>query len=162
MIERMLADHARLRDCADRLEALLASSSLPDSDALAAARWALGSTMMQHLAFEERHLYAALRDDPRDHVRQTAAIFHEQLASSFVPYADHTKQWTPERVTKSWESYRAQTQALIATMRARMAREEQELYPLVHRNGIDTRHSGVPSRNWAREAFAIKERIGGR
>ena len=162
MIERMLADHAKLRACADRLEALLASGSVPDPDALADARWTLGSTMMQHLAFEERHLYAALREDPRSHVRNVAAEFHEQLASSFGPYADHAKHWTPERVAESWDIYRGQTRTLLETMRRRMAREEEELYPLVQRNGIDTRQSGLPSRNWAREAFAIKERIGGR
>lgn len=162
MIERMLADHARLRACADCLEALLVSADVPDPESLAAARWALGSTMMQHLALEERHLYAALRDDPRAHVRRIAEAFQNDLVTSFGPYADHAKSWTPERVSGDWDTYRTQTLALLQTMRARMTREETELYPLVERNGIDTRHSGLPGRNWTREAFVIKERIGGR
>lgn len=162
MLERMLADHARLRVCADRLEALVSSPALPDMGTLAAARWDLGCTMMQHLAFEDRHLYAHLEQDPRDHVRRTAASFQQELTSSFGPYAEHAKQWTPERIAQAWDQYRAQAGALIQALRARITREEEELYPLVRESGIDTRASALPTRNWTREAFAIKERIGRR
>jgi len=162
MIERMLADHARLRACADCLERLLSSPALPDMDALAEARWALGSAMMQHLAFEERHLYAHLNRDPRPHVRRIAASFQADLASSFAPYAEHAKQWTPERVAARWDDYRSRTRKLLETMHVRMARVEAALYPLVTEHAIDTSESAPPTQNWTREAFAIKARIVGR
>jgi hypothetical protein len=160
MLATMLQDHEKLRLCAARLRTLVDAPSPCDMAELAAARWDLGSTMMRHLAFEDRHLYSKLGQDGRPDIRATGQSFQAELRSHFDAYAEHAKSWTPDRIGADWVSYRAAVIGFLAMLMTRIDREERELYPLVGEAGIDTRGSAPVQNNWTREAFAIKDQIG--
>ncbi len=160
MLATMLQDHEKLRQCAARLRVLVEAVRPCDMAELAAARWDLGSTMMRHLAFEDRHLYSKLEQDDRPAIKATGQAFQSELRGHFGAYAEHAKSWTPDRIVADWTSYRAAVTGFLAMLMARIDREERELYPLVDEAGIDTRSSAPVHNNWTREAFAIKDQIG--
>lgn len=159
MLDRLLRDHVIMREKAETLMRLLESETMPDSAVLADARWQLGSLIMKHLAFEDRHLYAKLLRDERPHVRETGRKFQSELASLFTTYAEHTQFWTPARIARDWDGFRTVSRRLNLAFSARIEREEAELYPLAADAAIDMATNVAPATNWTREAFAIKDAI---
>ncbi len=159
MLARMLGDHDRLRQCAARLRALIDAPTPCDPAELAAVRWDLGSTMMAHLAFEDRHLYSKLEQDSRPAINAAGRAFQSELRAQFGAYAEHAKSWTPQRVAADWTSYGTAVSRFLALLLERIDREERELYPLVEEAGIVTIGSAPVRDNWTREAFAIKDQI---
>ncbi|WP_446654063.1 hypothetical protein [Blastomonas sp.] len=157
MLERMLLDHAVLRERGESLMALLDRSEMPDQQLLAETRWQLSGHVMQHLALKDRYLYAKLLNDPRPHVRAIGEEFHQELAALYADYCEQGKYWTQERVAAEWEAYRHPAKARILAMFARVEREETQLFPLVYDASIDISTQVPHSSNWAREAFAIKD-----
>ena len=77
MIDRLCEGHRQLELCAQRLAQLL-DALQPDMGILTEARWEIGTKIMQHLALEDRHLYAILaaNSDP-----DAAAIGREYQAA---------------------------------------------------------------------------------
>lgn len=159
MLKRLLRDHAIMRERGDTLLALLDQSEPPPSDVLADARWQLSSYIMQHLALEDRHLYTKLLNDDRAHVQQTGRRFQAELAELFGSYAESAQFWTPERITADWDNFRSMARTRLLRMYARIDSEEAELFPLAYDAAIDVSAHGLPSHNWTRDAFSIKDAI---
>lgn len=160
MLSTMLQDHQKIRRCAVRLRALTDQATPCDMAELAAARWELGSNVMRHLAYEDRHLYSKLEQDGRPEINATGRAFQGELRVLFGAYAEHAKSWTPDRIIADWTSYRTAVAGFLVQLMARMSREERELYPLFGETGIDASGTAPVKDNWTREAFAIKDRIG--
>ncbi len=160
MLPTMLHDHEKIRGCAARLHALTDLPAPGDMIALAAARWDLGSAVMRHLAYEDRHLYSKLEQDSRPEIQATGRAFQDELRTLFGSYADHARSWTPERIIADWATYRGAVAVFLTLLLARMEREERELYPLFGDAGIDPRTSAPVRDNWTRDAFVIKDQIG--
>lgn len=157
MLDKFLHDHAILRQLGESLIALLELADMPDPELLAETRWRLSSHVMQHLAFEDRYLYAKLLSDPRPHVRATGEPFQQELASLFGDYVEQGKYWTQERIAADWDGYRHKAIERVHVMFARVEREEAELFPLIHDATIDASTQVPHSSNWTRDAFAIKD-----
>lgn len=157
MLERLLRDHAIMRERGEALLALLDQSDPPPAAILADARWQLTSHIMQHLAFEDRHLYAKLLNDERSLVRETGRRFQAELADLFSSFADSAQYWTPEHIAADWSAYRDMARSRLLKMFARIDREETELFPLADDADIDLAEHGLPSHNWTRDAFTIKD-----
>lgn len=157
MLDRLLRDHAIMREKAQALLDLLDSNAAPASEVLADTRWQLSSHIMQHLAFEDRHLYAKLLHDDRPHVCETGRRFQAELTTLFATYADHAKHWTPDRISGDWNGFRAASRKMTYAMFARIDREEKELFPLACEAAIDIGSHAAPTTSWTREAFAIKD-----
>lgn len=162
MLQKLLDDHRLLKVHATALKTLLGQPAPPEAQQLADARWALGSCVMQHLAFEARHLYTHLEQDERAEVRAVGLRFQADLSRTFDPYVEHVRSWTPEDVAADWDGYRHATIRLIDTMIDRILREEAELFPFVRLRGIDTQRTAPTTANWTRDAFAVKDAINGR
>ncbi|MFN3473899.1 MAG: hypothetical protein ACK4ZW_07620 [Blastomonas sp.] len=159
MLDRLLSDHEMIRQHAQGLLDLLACETMPSSLHLADARWKLGSKIMQHMAFEDRHLYAKLLRDERPHVRAIGLKFQSELTKLFSAYSEHAQFWTPERIAQDWNGFRLASIRMTHAMFARLALEEAELYPLANDAAIDIASNVPPDTNWTREAFAIKDAI---
>lgn len=157
MLDKILRDHAILRERGENLIALLELKEMPDAKLLAEVRWQLSSHVMQHLALKDRCLYTKLLNDPRAHVRTLGEMFHRELTDMYVQYSEQGKYWTQERVAANWEAYRHPAKARVLAMFARVDREEAELLPLVRNAAIDITTQVPHSSNWTREAFAIKD-----
>lgn len=159
MLDRLLRDHAIMREKAEALLRLLECETMPEGQALAVLRWQLSSHIMQHLAFEDRHLYAKLLRDDRPHVRGVGHKFQSELAELFASFSQHAQFWTPARIAGDWDGFRAASRKMTLDMFTRIDREEAELYPLATDAAIDIDTNVAPTTNWAREAFAIKDAI---
>lgn len=157
MLDKLLHDHATMRAKAQALLALLDQDNMPDPGVLADTRWQLSSFIMQHLAYEDRHLYSKLLSDERPHVVATGKKFQAELSELFGKYTEHAQFWTPDRIAADWQGFRTAARQSIEGMHRRIDHEERELFPLVADASIDTTGSSAPTNNWARHAFAIKD-----
>lgn len=159
MLDRLLRDHAIMREKAEVLLQLLERDAMPSRELIAETRWQLSSHIMQHLAFEDRHLYSKLLRDQREHVREIGRRFHSELAALFTTYSQNAQFWTPEQIANDWDGFRVVSRKMIYAMFARIDLEEAELYPLASDAQIDIASNAAPAINWAREAFVIKDAI---
>lgn len=159
MLQRLLHDHVMMRRKAAELLQLLDRPDAPDSDVLAKTRWVLSSHIMQHLALEDRHLYAKLLIDDRPHVREIGHRFQSDLTVLFAEFSDHAQHWTPTRIAGNWTSFRVASRRLVMKMMARIDYEEAELFPLARAAAIDLNTATAPTTNWTRKAFAIKDAV---
>lgn len=157
MLTKLLHDHATMRVKAQALVDLLNQDTPPDRAVLADTRWQLSSFIMQHLAYEDRHLYSKLQSDHRSHVVDTGKQFQAELAELFSSFSQHAQFWTPERIAANWEGFRTSARGMAVAMFARIDREERDLFPFAADARIDTGPSCAPTSNWARDAFAIKD-----
>ena len=160
MFAKMLTDHARMRELADRLEALLRLSEPCDMALLADIRWQLASTIMRHLAFEDRHLYCPMANHRDAAIAQTGRRFQDEQRGIFARYAEHAQHWTPDHVSRDWNGYRSAALAFLPILRRRMEIEELRLYPMAQESGIEVEATVLTENNWARDAFAIKAKVG--
>lgn len=159
MLDRLLRDHVIMRERAEAVLQLLDCPAMPAGQRLGELRWQLSSHIMQHLAFEDRHLYAKLLRDERPHVREVGRKFQSELTELFASFSQHARFWTPERIAGDWDGFRTASRRMTLDMFARIDREEAELYPLATDAAIDIKTNVAPTTNWTREAFAIKDAI---
>jgi hypothetical protein len=159
MLKRLYDSHRCLEASAASLAALL-DAPVPDERALKAARWDIGTRIMQHLALEDRYLFSHLLADQRPDVAALARQFQTRFAQYMADYAEHAKSWTAERVAADWAGYKAVTRKQLALLGERIRLVETQLFPLAGAKPLIA--SGAPSVSWAKEAFAIKDSIIGR
>jgi hypothetical protein len=161
MIERLLQDHDRMRSLARELIDILHQPRPAELERLAELRWDMASTIMTHLAFEDRSFYSKIENDPRDHVRAIALKFRTEVSEKFAEYSQHTRNWTPSRIKADWNIYRAHALKFLTWLIDRADREERQLFPLFSAGLVDGKSRNVTSVNWARDAFAMKDCIVG-
>ncbi len=157
MLDKLYEGHRQVEVCAQRLAQLLDAAE-PDMAALMPARWEIGTKIMQHLALEDRHLYANLAASPDPHVAAMGRKYQAVYAAHLAEYAEHAKRWSAATVKAHWTTYRRETREQLRLLAERIALVERELYPLANRV-VDISVAAAPSRSWAREAFAIKASV---
>jgi hypothetical protein len=156
MLDRLRRSHRGLEVAGAEIMAVL-DAEVRDGAALSAARWNLATLLTQHIAMQDRHLFAYLAEDMRPEVSRIGRRAREEFAKHFADYADHAKQWTAERVDRDWTGYRAVARSQLDGLSERIAHVERDLFPLVEGCSINGR--GAVSTNWAREAFAVKDSV---
>lgn len=127
----LLDEHARIREMADSLETIIHGRRPEDATAFWRLRWSLLSLILQNLRHEQTHVIDVLRGDPRPGVAAIAERFEADLADFSKRYLDHIIRWDSDEGMVEWTRYGDQAQPLLEVLRARMAREEQELFPLL-------------------------------
>lgn len=150
-----------MRSLAKDLADILHNPAPADLDRLTELRWDMASTIMTHLAFEDRAFYSKIEADPREHVRALAQKFRAELSGKFAEYSKHTRNWTPARIHSDWAVYRMRALEFLSWLIDRADREERQLFPLITTGMIDSHSRNMTSVNWAREAFAMKDSIVG-
>jgi hypothetical protein len=126
-------EHAHLIAIIRRLGAMIAKDSPPPSKELAALRRELSSTLIRHLKAEDWILYPKLFNSPDPVIAETALRFNTEmggLAAAFMTYAE---KWGSIAIEKDWPGYCRETAAIAGVLTQRIARENQELYPLVEK-----------------------------
>jgi hypothetical protein len=129
MLKKLHASHRQLEASAKRLSSLI-DAALPDAEAVQAARWDIGTRILQHMALEDRHLLANLAKDKRPAVAALARKYQTEFAGHVASYAEHAKTWTAERVAADWDGYRTMTREQLRLLLARVQQVETELFPL--------------------------------
>lgn len=158
MLKKLHDSHRQLKASAKRLSGLI-DVALPDPEAVQAARWDIGTRILQHMALEDRHLFANLAKDKRPTVAALACKYQAEFAGHVASYAEHAKMWTAERVVADWDGYRIMTREQLRLLLARIDQIETELFPLARDISLDAAHN--PTISWTKEAFAIKDSISG-
>jgi hypothetical protein len=131
VLRRLLDEHARIRDLADQLEAVIAGRRPEDATLFWRMRWSLLSLILQNLRHEKVAVLEPLLRDSRPEVVMLAESFADDLAEITTRYLDHIIRWNSEEGMVHWTAYGDQVQALIGVLRDRMEREERLLYPLI-------------------------------
>lgn len=116
--------------------------------------------MMQHIALEDRHLFANLEKSSRPAVAALARRYQAEFAQHVAAYAEHAKWWTAERVLADWNGYRTMTRKQLKLLAERIKQVETELFPLALTVPLNAKQE--PSTSWTKEAFSIKDSIIGK
>ncbi|WP_371424013.1 hemerythrin domain-containing protein [Tardiphaga sp.] len=152
--------HAKVRAAAEQLLALLDTRQLADMTELARARWSFASELIQSLTFKERYLYGHFERNSTPAIKDKFAASIAAMEQCFVAYRDHMQRWPTEITATSWPDYTRSAQTVVRAFLARIDHEERHLLPIAREMGALTVSSATPARNWARQAFDIKGRIG--
>ena len=131
MLNRLLDEHARIRDLAAELEAIVAGRRPDDATAFWRLRWSLLSLILQNLRHERSAVMEPLLRDARPEVVALAERFNTELADITSKYLDHIIRWDSDEGMADWTMYGDQVQPLFGVLHDRMEREERLLYPLV-------------------------------
>lgn len=84
-----------------------------------------------HFAQEDRVLYPMLMASGRGDVAATARRFQEEMGQIGPAVADYGARWASSgAIARDWPRFRDETEALLAALGRRIARENDELYPL--------------------------------
>ena len=161
LIDRLLREHRKIRSLAAELSAILCRPEPRELDGLARVRWEMASTIMAHLALEDRSIYNVVEHDPREHVRSLARRFRTELIEAFDRYCTHIEDWSASRIAKDWDIYRKEGLSFIAWLLARADREEAELFPLFVAKTVEQQRRIPVMVSWARNAFRLKDSITG-
>lgn len=158
LMTRLLSDHAQLRRYAADIRAALADPAASTrAGELEELRWSISRDLMQHLAFDEKHVLAVLDAVGGPREQAVAGEFREELARIADRFRSHMTQWTGSKVAADPKRYRRSLDELIALLEQRLDREERELYPLIAKHGSTS--IAAPTHNWAGEAWAYRRAI---
>lgn len=156
MLKKLRESHRQMQASAARLARLVEADAF-DAEALQAARWDIGTRIMQHMALEDKHLFANLAKDSRPGVATLGRQYQTEFRDHVAFYAEHAKSWTAERVAADWKGYRAITHTQLQFLASLIEKVEREVFPLCQTIPVDTAQQ--PSTSWTREAFAIKDSL---
>lgn len=154
MLEKLRESHRQMQASAARLSLLIDADTL-DAEALQAARWDIGTRIMQHLALEDKHVFGNLAKDTEPELAALGRQYQLEFREHVAFYAEHAKSWTAERVAADWHGYRVVTRKQLQFLAGLIRKVEREVFPLCKTIPVDTPQQ--PSTSWTREAFAIKD-----
>ncbi len=118
--------------------AVVRALSAPDfaSDGRTALRAlvAFSGKLRVHAAMERDGLYPRLLSSSDREVAEKARELLLDMGELYAAYFEHVARWARvARVREAPDAFRAETLAMLGRLRARMERENGELYPLVRR-----------------------------
>lgn len=125
-----LADLPRLRAEHAALLALIADAARvaaavqPAPAAALAALTALRVALAAHQAGEDPHLYPRLAGGTGLADQAAALLLIAELRRLLHDWHFYLIRWTPARMARDWPGFAAETQPLLARLRARLEREE--------------------------------------
>jgi hypothetical protein len=125
-VESLCRQHEELRALADEYERELGKANA-DLAALASCRWKLARLVSSHLAYERTYVLGSLAT----HGGMASQRFADDLKKVGDRLSGHVREWTPAAIADDWAGYGRACRALINLLRAQMASEEADLYPLL-------------------------------
>ncbi len=160
-VARLISEHSKLRFLGNDLVGLVSGSEPCDFDELSRRRWDLARTVHQHLAYEERQLFAPLASDLRPEVRAAGATAKRGVEQLHLLYKVHLERWTEDEITSRWAEFQVAVKMMVTRMIAKIDREEVDLFPLVADDDEVFQRWGPGMRNWAGDGVALKPLIEG-
>jgi len=142
MLAELRQRHEAIKDLLNSLEALCQADH-PDMEKVSAARLALTRASRARSGYLNAVVYPHLaRTCPPDKRAALEKLKTEGLLM-LVRSGDHLRRWTARQVAVDWDGYcRASAQAR-QTMRERVAREAELIYPLLKEYGaVERREAG--------------------
>ena len=100
-------------------------------DTIAKSRWTLTRVLLAHLAKEDKLLYPGLRKAGDQRLVGLATRLSDEMGGLAAAYSRYVSEWTVDKIHKDWTGFQAETRLVLTALRARIARENRDLYPLL-------------------------------
>ncbi|WP_195908550.1 hemerythrin domain-containing protein [Novosphingobium sp. Gsoil 351] len=124
-------EHAELVEIVQRLRAVVALDTPPESGALQALRNELATAVITHLQAEDWLMYPGLLDSGDPALVEVARRFNAEMGSLARTFLDYCERWMPRSVIGNWTAFCHETRVITDLLVERIEREDRELYPLL-------------------------------
>lgn len=92
----------------------------------------LAGLLTIHLSMEDKVMYPKLHVHPDAKVVELSNRFFSEMEGIKGVFEGYKKKWlVPSAIESGWAEFVSDTKGLIAALRARISKEDNELYPLV-------------------------------
>lgn len=125
--------HQELRAIAARIDVLLDVDSITaDPNVVSAVVRELFGKFSVHLAIEDNSLYPRAKALDDANLRQVASRFETEMGGLGERFDAYRRAWPgPLAIARNPASFASETRAVLEALKARVAREESELYDLI-------------------------------
>ena len=130
-VPRLLRDHDALLLIAEQLGHIVAQPQPPTSGIISTLLTKLADTLVIHLKAEDWIVYPSLLGHKDPVIAATARRFTDEMGSLADAYGEYRKSWNDAAIAADWSSFCRDTDALVAALTKRIARENADLYPLL-------------------------------
>lgn len=162
MLNEIRRKSAEVRALVDGVRALLNGKERPDRGVLAKARWELSSKALQTMAQADRHVLAHMLKDERPHIRALAQDHYDEMYEMLATFSQSAQYWDAMRMEAEWDRFVAACHVNLDNTIHRIDRIENEIVPLIADGTIKLGKPALPTDNWTRDAFAIKDVMTGK
>lgn len=132
LIEDLCAEHRELESLSAELLRVV-GAQISDSASVAGLRWQIARALADHCEREDRQVYDKLLCSG-DAIATVLALRCRQEHGVIVErFRTYIQEWPVGRITREWEDFGRATEAMLAAIAERTAREEQQVYPHVDR-----------------------------
>lgn len=128
-MQRLRAEHAALLTLSTLVLELVRAPGPPRATELGALRGMLRDTLIRHLKCEDWVLYPRLARSGDAALADMAAAFVDDMGHIAADFAAYDARWPDDAVAADWPGFCAESEALLAVLARRIAREEEALYP---------------------------------
>jgi iron-sulfur cluster repair protein YtfE (RIC family) len=128
---QMKNEHAMLFDMALHLEELATGDCPDDFTPIFIELGRFHQLLYIHLLREDAVLYPRYRQSADTGVAATVIRFEDELGHLNTLVEDFEKRWMGTNLCRDWEGFRTDIAQLFDVLRERIARENEELYPLL-------------------------------
>lgn len=139
-IPELCAEHRKLEAMAGQMLAIVAAP-VADAAAIAGLRWRIAQTLLNHCVDEDRAVYDRLLVSGDAAATALAWRYRQEFGALGAAYANYISDWPVDRINRNWIGFRADTEAVMAKLAARILCEEQELY--AHAERIEARRKAA-------------------
>jgi hypothetical protein len=126
-ISKLCEEHRKLEALAAQMLRIVAGAAA-DAAAIAGLRWRLAQALLDHCADEDRSVYDRLLASGDAVATAVAWRYRQEFGALGAAYAHYISDWPVDRINRNWIGFRADTEAMMAKLAARVLCEEQELY----------------------------------
>jgi hypothetical protein len=125
--------HHELRAIAARIDVLLDAAAIAaDPNTVATVVRELFGKFSVHLAIEDNSLYPRTKALANPHLRDLACRFEAEMGDLSVRFDAYRKAWPgPLAIGRDPATFVRETRAVLEALRARVGREETQLYDLI-------------------------------
>ncbi len=135
ILQRLREDHDRLEELLCRLTEVIERPKPPPALELFSLRCDVARLMYSHFQMQDHTLYPTLLARPEEGVAEFGRVLQAEIGDLAGAYFAHLDKWEPQAIERDWATYQAESAVLLKRVRARIAREHAELYPLLESLG---------------------------
>jgi hypothetical protein len=132
-ISQIHHDHVELVKIVREWEAMIDCDAPPATIELFDVRRRLSSLLIAHLKAEDWVLYPPLLESKDAEVARVARQFVDEMGGLAAAYNIFMERWDALAIQADWVNYRKEAFAISKALASRIAREDEELLPLVER-----------------------------
>jgi hypothetical protein len=129
MLEEVEQTNAAILAAAEEVEILVAQPAMPSE--FATVRWRFGQLSSRRSKLMNTEVYPSLMQDDRPEIVEVAKRSREELIATYDKSAKHIGQWSSDRIARSWLTYSRDVQEMLSSIRSRIERERNDLYPIL-------------------------------